>query len=183
MSESDAKYLDVFPGWLRGLGDDAERLGEIVASRGGAEAARQTLAGGLNYLFKSLDLVPDGTDDIGYLDDAFVMRVAADLAIGQDTSGIGAELLKHLNRLAGDADTVRGFLGPDYGRLEAYVGALRKGAARGRSVDDIVRDPRTCEAFVSDVRGFAKGYQPPSFGREGKNLVRLRAFFDAKLPK
>jgi hypothetical protein len=33
------------------------------------------------------------------------------------------------------------------------------------------------------VRGFAKAYQPPGFSREEKNLIKLRAFFDAKLPK
>jgi uncharacterized membrane protein YkvA (DUF1232 family) len=183
MGDSDATYLDTFPGWLRSLGDDAEGLAEAVAARGGAEAARQVIAGGLNYLFRSLDLVPDGTDDIGYLDDGFVLRVAAELAMREDTGGLGAEQLKRLNRLAGDTDLVRGFLGDDYGRLEAYVAGLRKGAARGRAVSDIVADAKTCEAFVSDVRGFARSYQPPSFSREEKNLVRLRAFFDAKLPK
>lgn len=183
MAESDGKFLDVFPGWLRSLAGDAEALGAIVGSHSGSEAARETIAGGLNYLFKSLDLVPDGTDDIGYLDDAFVLRVTADLAIRGDTSGVGADSLRELNRLAGDADTVRAFLGADFARLEAYVASQRKGAARGRSVHDIARNAATCESFMSDLRGFVQSYQPPSFGREEKNLVRLRAFFDAKLPK
>lgn len=183
MGESEAKYLDVFPAWLRGLAGDAEALAKVVAGKGGSEAVREVVAGGLNYMFKALDLVPDGTDDIGYLDDAFVLRVAADLAIREDTGGLGAEHLRELNRLAGDADTVRAFLGGDYVRLETYVAAQRKAAARGRSAHDIARNAATCDAFMSDVRGFAAGYQPPNFAREDKNLVRLRAFFDAKLPK
>jgi hypothetical protein len=60
---------------------------------------------------------------------------------------------------------------------------LRKGSARGRSVADIINDENTKNDFLSDVRGFAKGYQSPSFSREEKNLINLRAFFDAKLPK
>ncbi len=37
--------------------------------------------------------------------------------------------------------------------------------------------------FLDDVRGFAKSYESPSFSREEKNLIKLKAFFDAKLPK
>jgi uncharacterized membrane protein YkvA (DUF1232 family) len=180
---SDAKYLDIFPAWLRSLGDDAEALGEIIGEKSVPEAPRQIVAGGLNYLFKSLDLIPDGIDDIGYLDDAFVLRIAAELAIQEDCGELPAEKLKTLNRLATDADTVREFLMQDFTRLVDYVKGLRKGAARGRSVADIVNDPATQTAFLSDVRGFGKGYQPPSFSREEKNLVKLKAFFDAKLPK
>jgi uncharacterized membrane protein YkvA (DUF1232 family) len=183
MGEADAKYLDVFPGWLRSLGDDAEQLGTLVGDETLSESARQAVAGTLNYLFKSLDLIPDGIDDIGYLDDAFVMRVGADMAMREDVSGLAAEKLRNLNRLAEEADAIRDFLGKDYARLEAYVAGLRKGAARGRSVQDILHDAQTRTDFVNDVRGFSQGYASPSFSREPKNLVKLKAFFDAKLPK
>jgi Protein of unknown function (DUF1232) len=179
----DAKYLDIFPAWLRSLGDDAEELGAIIGETGASESARQVVAGGLNYLFKSLDLIPDGIDDIGYLDDAFVLRVAAELAVQEDVGDLSADKLKTLNRLATDADVVREFLVQDFARLLDYVKGLRKGAARGRSVNDIVADPSTRAAFLADVSGFGKSYQPPSFSREEKNLVKLKAFFDAKLPK
>ncbi len=33
------------------------------------------------------------------------------------------------------------------------------------------------------MRAFAKTYDSPSFSREEKNLVKLKAFFDAKLPR
>ena len=33
------------------------------------------------------------------------------------------------------------------------------------------------------MRGFAKTYEAPSFAREERNLIKLKAFFDAKLPK
>ena len=66
----DPKYLEVFPAWLRSLGEDAAALGTIVESTG-SEAVRRNVTVGLNYIFKSLDLIPDGIDDLGYLDDAF----------------------------------------------------------------------------------------------------------------
>jgi uncharacterized membrane protein YkvA (DUF1232 family) len=182
-SETDSNHLDLFAAWLHGLGDDAEQLGTVVASAAASETARMHVAGGLNYLFKTLDLIPDGIDDIGYLDDAFVLRVAAELAIQEDTGDLEPEGIRVLNRLANDVDAVREFLDKDFGRLLDYVKGLRKAAARGRSVADIVRDDATREAFLSDVRSFNRGYTPPRFAREEKSLVKLRAFFDAKLPK
>lgn len=182
MAEIDSKYLDTFPAWLRSLGDDAEKLGGLLHGDDLGQGARESIAGGLNYLFKSLDLIPDGIDDIGYLDDAFVLRVAADLAAASDDSG-SADGARALAGLANDCDVVREFLGKDYGRLESYVKGLRKGAARGRSVGDILGDSGVRDEFLGDVRGFAKTYEAPSFGREEKNLIKLRAFFDAKLPK
>lgn len=178
----NAKYLDTFPAWLRSLGEDAEKLGGTLEGTGLSEAARESVAGGLNYLFKSLDLIPDGIDDIGYLDDAFVLRVAADLAASAEGDS-DPEALKAISGLANEADVVREFLGKDYARLESYVKGLKKGAARGRAVPDILSDAQIRGDFLGDVRGFAKGYEAPSFSREEKNLIKLKAFFDAKLPK
>src|SRR5690606_34862473 len=111
--------------------------------------ARELVAGGVNYLFKSLDLIPDGIDDIGYLDDAFVLRVAADLASQHDLPA--SDAIRIVGKLANDCELLREFLGADYERLEAYVRSLRKGAARGRSVADILGDANTQEDFLSDV--------------------------------
>ncbi len=60
---------------------------------------------------------------------------------------------------------------------------LRNGAARGRSVGDIIREDDVRKEFIADLEGFAKSYESPSFSREEKNLIKLRAFFDAKLPR
>ena len=79
-ADTDQNHLDLFAAWLHGLGDDAEQLSAVIAATAASESARQQIAGGLNYLFKTLDLIPDGIDDIGYLDDAFVLRVSAELA-------------------------------------------------------------------------------------------------------
>jgi hypothetical protein len=183
MSDAQGTYLDQFPAWLRSLGEDAERLGQLACGPELAEPARTALVGGVNYLFRSLDLVPDGIDDIGYLDDAFVLRVAAEQALREDTSSADAEPLGALHRLGEEASVVQEFLAADYARLAAYVTGLHKVAARGRSVQDILHDAEVRAAFLSDLRGFAQAYEPPSFAREPKTLVKLRAFFDAKLPR
>lgn len=183
MSDDQAKYLDMFPGWLRTLGDDAEKMVGLLTVDGFTDAAKESVVGGLNYLFKSLDLIPDGIDDIGFLDDAFVLRVSADLAAREEMPDVDADALRALGELANDCEVIRGFLGEDYQRLEGYVRGLRRGAARGRSVTDIMADEELREELTSDVRGWSKTYEAPSFAREEKNLIKLRAFFDAKLPR
>jgi uncharacterized membrane protein YkvA (DUF1232 family) len=183
MSDSEPNYLELFAAWLRNLGQDAEQLALLVQDPLLPEPARQAVAGALNYLFKSLDLIPDGIDDIGYLDDAFVLRVSAELALQDDVADLDAAKQRTLNQLANEADVVREFLGKDFARLLDYVKGLRKGASRGRSVNDVVRDNAVQTAFMNDVHGFCRAYEAPSFSREEKTLVKLRAFFDAKLPK
>ena len=176
----DARYLETFPAWLRNLGEDASNLVEALNAPGVPDAARRVLAGGLNYVFKSVDLIPDGIDDIGYLDDAFVLRVTSSHALA---AGLTAEAAPAVAALAADADLVKSFLADDYSRLDTYVQGLRRSTARGRSVDDILAGGAAGGDFTADVKGFARSYSAPSFAREEKNLIKLRAFFDARLPR
>ena len=176
-------YLEQFAAWLRDLGAQAEGLGVLISDERLPEPTRKALVGAVNYLFKSLDLIPDGIDDIGYLDDAFVLRVSAELALQEDLVDIEPDKLSGLSQLASEADVVREFLDKDFGRLLEYVKGLRKGAARGRSGADILRDPAVRASFLQDLRNFCRAYEAPRFAQEEKSLVKLRAFFDAKLPK
>ena len=177
MGDNESRYLEAFGGWLSHLGEDAEQLSLALTVEGTPALACQSVAGGLNYLFKSLDLIPDGIDDIGYLDDAFVLRVAAAHALAAQ-SGEPA-----IARLAKEAELVHSFLGENFARLDSYVAGLRSGAARGRTVKEILASEKMLEDFLAEVRGFASAYQPPAFSRDPKSLIKLRAFFDAKLPK
>ncbi|MEO8874711.1 MAG: YkvA family protein, partial [Polyangiaceae bacterium] len=146
-SASDPRYLEMFPAWLSTLGDDVASLGKIVDDDATDEGVKRYAVSGLNYLFKSLDLIPDGIDDIGFLDDAFVLRVAASLAVADhETAKSGV-----MERLSEDAKALREFLGADYDRLESYVKGLRKGAARGRTVDDIMGDDAMRRTFAQEV--------------------------------
>ncbi len=174
----DPRYLETFPQWLRSLGEDASQVGDVLASSAADDEATRALVAGLNYIFKSLDLIPDGIDDLGFLDDAFVLRVACSLA------GTARPDLKQgvVQRLAEDAHAVREFLGDDYARLETYVRGLRKGAARGRTVEDVVGDAGTRQQFLQEVKAWSAAYQVPSFTRDQRTLVKLKAFLNAKLP-
>ncbi len=177
----DPRYLEVFPQWLRSLGDDARAVADTVAASAKDDASTRCLISGLNYIFKSLDLIPDGIDDLGFLDDAFVLRVASAQAAGEGAAAADGKR-GIVDRLTEDARAIKDFLGADYGRLETYVAALRKGAARGRTVEEIATDSGIREQFLQEVRAWSGSYQVPSFTRDQKTLVKLKSFLNAKLP-
>lgn len=172
-----ARYLEIFPQWLRRLGEDAAALVVAIPSFATDDTATRSLVAGVNYIFKSLDLIPDGVDDLGYMDDAFVVRVACALAVAERPEvRRGA-----IERLAEDARAVQDFLGPDYPRLEAYVVGLRKGGARGRTVDEIATNPEIRAVFLNELREWSAAYKAPSFTRDPKTLTKLLAFLSARL--
>ncbi|MCS6898331.1 MAG: YkvA family protein [Myxococcales bacterium] len=171
-------YLDAFPSWLKTLGSDVNEFAPLLHAKGLSEEQRRLIVGSINYLFKSLDLIPDGVEDLGYIDDAFVLRVAADLITreGEHLGGI-------LRRLSSEAKLILSFLEGDYTRLESYVRTLTKGAARGRTVDEIIGDAAVRDSFLGDVTSWVASYQVPTFHRDEKTLVKLRSFLDTKLPR
>ena len=68
--ETLARYLDLFPAWLRTLGEDAGALGSIV-SADGDEEVRRYVASGLNYIFKSLERPLTGPIEVKFQVGAF----------------------------------------------------------------------------------------------------------------
>jgi uncharacterized membrane protein YkvA (DUF1232 family) len=175
MSEQDTQFLEAFGSWLESLGGDAGALADVLSNADLPEETRRPVGGALNYLFKSLDLIDDGIEGLGFLDDAFVLRVAAAQAAG----GPGGEALA---QLAAEAALVEAFLGADYARLTRFVDGLASSTVRGRSVDAILSEGAVCEELVGDLRGWARRYEAPQFARDPKQLVKLRAFLGAKLP-
>lgn len=181
MTDLQTRCLDTFPNWLRTLGDDASALAAWLSDETAPEAARRYIAGGLNYLFKSLDLIPDGIEDLGYLDDAFVLRVATALAVAEAPSAKQSDARGVLSRLAADAALVNELLGDLREPFEGYVRSLTKGAARGRTVDEILTNAEVLRSLVGEVHAWAKAYEPPTFTRDEKNLVKLKAFLGERI--
>ena len=182
--EIKARCLETFGSWIASLSGDIEALMEVVKDSSLDRGAREASAGGINYLFKSLDLIPDGIDDIGYLDDAFTVRVSAKFVKQAGFGDLGDETRKKLESLASDSELIEGLLGEElYERFESYVTDLRRGAARGRMVSEILDDEATMKEFEAEVTQFCKDYEPLKFSKDEKNLIKLTAFFDAKLPR
>jgi uncharacterized membrane protein YkvA (DUF1232 family) len=175
MSTLDSRCLEAFPGWLRSLAHDAGELASVLEGAEASAAARKAAAVAVSYLFKSLDLIPDGLEDLGFLDDAFVLRVAAARASEGDSASA-------LAKLGADAELIREFLADDYARLERYVDALGEMEARGRKVSRILEDDVTRDEVVRELRQWAASYAAPSFLRDTRSLVKLKSFLSARLP-
>ena len=182
MTDLDTRCLDAFPEWLKTLASDALGLAGLLENKTLPESVRRAAAAAVNYLFKSLDLIPDGIEDLGFIDDAFVFRAAAASSLAADAGAADVDDTGTLARLAGEARLVREVLGEDADRLDRLVGALKDATVRGRSVDAILADDEVRVALTGDLRGWAAAYQVPSFTRDRKNLVKLRSFLAAKLP-
>lgn len=182
MSDHDSRYLDAFSAWLDSLGDTARVLAGAVGNPALPDGARRGAAVALGYLFKSVDLIPDGIQDLGFIDDAFVCRVAVALGSeappGEPAPGIDAALAE----LVAEAVLIEEFLGSDYGRLVAYLRALGTAEVRGRSIDQVLEDADSSADLVAATAVWADEYRAPELIRDGKSLVKIRAFFNAKLP-
>lgn len=172
----EERALAAFGGWLKSLPEDTRAVAAAVNDEQAALAVRRPLAGGLNYFFKSLDLIDDGIEGLGYLDDAFVLRVAS--AQAERLGPVPVAIAE----LAADVELIRDFTGETFGRLETFVSRLVSGVVRGRSVDAILDDANVREELLGDVEGWAGRYHAPAFVLDNKGLVKLRSFLAAKLP-
>jgi uncharacterized membrane protein YkvA (DUF1232 family) len=160
------------------LGDDARALSALLETSD-SEAVIRATASALTYLFKSVDLIPDGLEDLGYMDDAFVVRVACTHTAEEERSREGHAILQ---RLSDEARLINEFLGDDdYAALERHVDGLASASARGRSVAEVVESAEARSGLARDVREWASTYGTPGFGRDAKNLVKLRSFLKTKL--
>ncbi len=177
MSTLDSRCLEAFPTWLKTLADDAQKVAAVLDLGEASPAALQGAASSLNYLFKSLDLIPDGLEDLGFIDDAFVLRVAAALVEPSERDRDGV-----LAKLADEAALISEFLGADYERLVAYVEKLGATAARGRTVAQILEDDSLRADLVREVQQWAATYASPSFTRDTRSLVKLKSFLATRLP-
>lgn len=183
MGSIEDRCMKSFPEWLSTLGTDVEAVLAALKNERLGDEARRFLLGGVNYLFKALDLVPDGVADIGYLDDALVLRLVARAATDAGLGPIDGATKKHIESLARDRNLVSEFLGEGiFVRLDRYARQLKTGAARGRTVDELTRDQALFEAFAEEAARFVEGYKLPAFTADENSLAKLKAYLDAKLP-
>lgn len=183
MNDVNEKCLELFQKWLETLGTDVQTIMEALKQDNLPPAAKRPLVGCLNYLFKALDLIPDGVEDIGYIDDAIIIRMAAKSALEGDLGSVDEAMKSRLQQLADDMETVAEFLDqPLLERLEKYAAKLSRGAAKGRTVDEIIEESSTFESFSADVEKFVLDYIAPDFHSDENSLVKLKAFLDSKLP-
>ena len=177
MDDSTREALNTLPEWLRSLADDVTATAALLKNTELPDELRLWVAGAVGYVFKSVDLIPDGIDDLGYLDDSFILRVAAVHAL--ENQSVAPEPLP---RLAEGTPLIKSLLGNDYARLEDFVSGLRISVVRGKSPSDIVQDASMAQQMCEDVASFARSYVVPPFAQDERTIIKLRSFLSAKLP-
>jgi len=177
MDNSTREALNTLPEWLRSLADDLTGAAALLKDTELPDDLRLWVAGAVGYVFKSVDLIPDGIDDLGYLDDTFVLRVAAARALEDHSTAPDP-----LPQLAAGTALIRALLGNDYARLEDFVSGLRISVVRGKSPADIVQEVTVAEQVCEDVAAFGRSYVVPPFAQDERTIIKLKSFLSAKLP-
>lgn len=176
MDSISSRRLEVFALWLKALPADVRGLAAVLTPKE-PEAVRVNVAAGLVYLARNLDLIPDGIEGIGYLDDAFVLRTSAALAF----ESVGPAPSPVLRRLAADNAEVVSFLGADYTRFREYVIALRHHRTKGHTVTEIATTPALARDLVAEVQEWCGTYRESPLQQDAAELYRLKSFLHAKL--
>ncbi len=177
MNDLDTRYLDLFPSWLETLGSDVGVVSAAIEDDTTSRESKRWLLTALNYLFKSLDLIPDGIEDLGFIDDAFILRICVRHATAE-----GAVGGQRLQELAEEVSVIEQFLQTDFPRMQAFVAGLPEVAVFGNTAAMLLDDAEKQRELLASVAGFARQYEPPSFAPVERNLIKLRSFMTTKLP-
>jgi hypothetical protein len=84
---TDPKYLPTFAGWLVAMGEDVLSLANLLESTEVAEPYRRVSAEALESLLRAAELIPEGLESLGYLEQAFVFRLLARRAAEGEQDG------------------------------------------------------------------------------------------------
>jgi uncharacterized membrane protein YkvA (DUF1232 family) len=176
MENSSLRRIEVFSQWLKALPADVKALAAVLGQRE-PEAVRVAVVSALVYLTRNLDLIPDGIEGIGYLDDAFVLRTASAIAV----EGVGVGAPTAIRRLARDNDLVQEFLGTDYARFRTYVVNLRDHVAKGRTAVQIAASDDLARAIAVEANDWCAEYKESPLKKDPVELERLQMFLKSKL--
>jgi hypothetical protein len=185
MSELDSQCLAAFPEWLQRLPADTRTFLHVLQHDEQPEPVRAGAAAALNHLVKSLDLVPPGIEELGFIETAFVLRAAAARMLREPAveAAADSELAAALAALADEATLLEGFLGADWPRFMRYMASLDELVVRGRSVSTLLGDAERRDELCAKLADWAAGYRTPRFVADPKSLVKVRAFLNVKLPE
>lgn len=76
-SPTDEMYRAQFAAWLGNMGDEARQLAFLLERDEASAPLRRLAADSLNQLLHMADMVPDGTEALGYLETLFSFRLLA----------------------------------------------------------------------------------------------------------
>lgn len=176
---SDATCLQTFSRWLEGMPAEVTALCDVLESAGSArvpEECRRASAESLAHLMRSIELIPDGIEALGYLENLFAFRaIMRDASRGLDAAD------ETSRRLAAEAEVVAGFLGEDFGRLREAAQKAREHVRAGLRASDLLDDAERRSAALAQLRAWARAYRTPELGRTEAEALKLRSFLRVRL--
>jgi len=174
--------LEKIPIWLKNLPEDLSYLMNLIETQDLEHDAKIALVTGLNYLFKTIDLIPDGLDEIGYIDDCIILRIVSREVVDKYGDRLNDEVFGRLKIMAGDVDILKPELGEElWSKLLNYVEELKEMPSKGRTSEDILKDKNTFNQFKTELMTFVDSYEGKVESIDEKTLVKLKAFLEAKL--
>jgi uncharacterized membrane protein YkvA (DUF1232 family) len=176
----EAKFAPKFQTWIDSYERDVALFREVVASDESPAALRRLLAGGLMYLIKQLDLVPDYYQPVGTIDDTMVLRVVADLS-SEHTGEIDPKFMKALFKLANDAETIRQYLGDTYRAFENYVKLLPDQPVRGITGEAVANDAAIRKDLFAQVEEEMRAFKPVAIEDAPRAERELKSYLLKKL--
>jgi hypothetical protein len=162
-----ADDLTAFSEWLRGMGGEVLRLCGELERQELPDEVRRASAESLAYLLHTVPLIPDGVEELGYLDVLFRTRAIC-------ARGAGAEPTGSVAAIGREASRVRRFLGDDFERFVA-AGELPRGV-RGATISQIMNEPEARAGVAAEARAWASEYIAPELRGGDEELVKIRAF-------
>lgn len=173
---TNEELIELFGGWINSLPDDTKAIQAAVDAEGTPREAKLMLVGGLSYLLRKIDIVPDYLTGVGVVDDVFVLRIAAGEA------GLGADA-PEVQALGESLEPVQEYLGDLYAGLVEYVKGLAEDPVRGRTADKILDDEATYKQFTRELADELASFAPKPITDGDRALREIKSFIKAKLDK
>ncbi len=174
---NEQELLATLDSWIQTLPEDAMTLRRGIDASGASRNAKKLMIGGLAYLLRKIDLIPDYMGGIGMTDDAAVLRMAASLAVEAGFDSPPEEF----ESLAAQDEALKMLLGDLYDRFVTYVKKLPETKIRNRTADMILDDPDSLEQFDHELEDEVRTYRAKPVGNNPRVLDEFRAFVKAKI--
>jgi uncharacterized membrane protein YkvA (DUF1232 family) len=177
------ELIDVFNDWINTLPQDARAMRAALEAEKTPREAKRHLVGGLSYILRKIDIVPDYLTGVGLVDDAAVLRIACQLAQQSGLGELSAELANPVEALAGATAPLESYLGDLHPKLVEFVKALPDETVRGRTADKVLDDQEAYKQFMRELDDELNAYSPQAIADPDRAAREIKSFFKAKLDK
>jgi uncharacterized membrane protein YkvA (DUF1232 family) len=165
--------VKIINNWIETVPKDVDVMVEALQSSATPRESRTLLIGGLSYMLRKIDIIPDFLDGVGVVDDTLVIRVAAASAVELASGKLDWYLEDELSRLGQSLDSLRDYWGDAYPGFEGYVKELLDGEVRACMADKIIDDEETYQQFLKEVKDAIANYKPRPITYERRQVEAL----------